>query len=116
MSLNEQAKTDFLSQLEQPDFLFETTLAFIDTHYNFTASAFRNGPVENSDSQNQGSCKVLALSSLLELDKEQTLKCFGEHYRDVLATPDTDNHHNLRRLLKDGVTDITFDHFPLSEK
>jgi len=112
----ELAKTEFIQQLNNDDFQFETTLAFIDQHFDFTASAFQNGPVANTIEQNQGSCKVLALSELLNLDKEQTLRCFGQHYRDVLATPEVDNHHNLRRLLKDGVTDIQFDQFPLVQK
>lgn len=112
----EQAKSDFLTQLKADDFQFETTLAFIEQHFAFTPSAFNNGPVANTIEQNQGSCKVLALSELLSLDKDQTLACFGQHYRDVLATPEIDNHHNLRRLLKDGVTDIQFDQFPLQQK
>jgi len=34
----------------------------------------------------------------------------------VLATPDVDNHHNLRRVLRDGLGDISFDQFPLTAK
>ncbi|MFT4763317.1 MAG: hypothetical protein ACI9OH_000403 [Oleispira sp.] len=116
MSQFEQAKIDFLQQLMHNDFQFETTLAFIELHYNFTPSAFNNGGVENSAEQNQGSCKVFALAQLLELSKEQALACFGQHYRDVLATPEVDNHHNLRRVLKEGLADIRFDHFPLEQK
>lgn len=116
MSQFEQAKSDFLTQLAQEDFQFETTLAFIAEHFEFTPSAFDNGGVLNSIEQNQGSCKVFALAELLQLSQQQALCCFGQHYRDVLATPKVDNHHNLRRVLKEGLTDIRFDQFPLKAK
>lgn len=116
MSPFEQAKNSFLQQLQQDTFVFETTLKFIDTYFNFTPSAFNNGGVQNSQEQNQGSCKVFSLAQLLELTQQQALSCFGQHYRDVLATPEVDNHHNLRRVLKDGLADISFDQFPLERK
>ncbi len=116
MSQFEQAKSNFLSQLEQENFQFETTLAFIEEHFDFTPSAFNNGGVLNSIEQNQGSCKVFALAELLNLSQQQALCCFGQHYRDVLATPDVDNHHNLRRVLKEGLDNISFDQFPLKAK
>ncbi len=116
MSQFEQAKSDFLQQITQADFQFETTLAFIEQHFNFTPSAFNNGGVANSSEQNQGSCKVFALAELIKLNQEQALCCFGQHYRDVLATPEVDNHHNLRRVLKEGLVNITFTQFPLEIK
>ncbi len=116
MSQFEYAKNEFLTQLTQPDFQFETTLAFIENNYNFTPSAFNNGGVINSAEQNQGSCKVFALATLLNFSKDQTLACFGQHYRDVVATPNVDNHHNLRRIVKEDVDNISFDQFPLEQK
>lgn len=111
-----QAKHRFLQSTESDQHLFADTLAFIAQWFDFTPSAFRNGHVSNSSEQNQGSCKVFAMASLLDLDPQQALRCFGEHYRDVLATPDADNHHNLRRVLAQGLSDIEFDHFPLQFK
>ncbi len=111
-----QAQADFIAALDSNDHLFASTLAFIGQWFDFTPSAFNNGGVQNSAEQNQGSCKVFALAQLLQLSKEQALCCFGEHYRDVLATPDVDNHHNLRRVLRDGLGDISFDQFPLTAK
>mgnify|MGYP000146653947 CR=1 FL=1 len=116
MSQFEQAKSEFLTQLEEENFQFETTLAFIEQAFNFTPSAFINGGVLNTIEQNQGSCKVFALAQLLNLSQQQALSCFGQHYRDVLATPDVDNHHNLRRVLKEGLDNISFDQFPLEKK
>lgn len=116
MSDFQQAKATFLQQLNSDDHVFATTLEFIENWFNFTPSAFQNGSVANTVDQNQGSCKVFALAQLLELTQQQALQCFGEHYRDVVATPDVDNHHNLRRLLKEGLADISFDNFPLTQK
>jgi len=116
MSQFESAKIDFLRQLALDNFVFESTLEFIETHFNFTPSAFNNGGVLNTLEQNQGSCKVFALAQLLELTQQQALQCFGQHYRDVLATPEVDNHHNLRRVLKEGLDNISFDQFPLEQK
>ena len=116
MSDFQQAKETFLQQLNSDEHVFTTTLEFIETWFDFTPSAFQNGSVANAVDQNQGSCKVFALAQLLELTQEQALRCFGEHYRDVVATPEVDNHHNLRRLLKEGLADISFDSFPLTQK
>lgn len=109
------AQRDFLQNIASDQHAFADTLAFIERWYQFTPTAFRNGSVHNGVEQNQGSCKVFALAHLLQLTAEQTLRCFGEHYRDVLATPMVDNHHNLRRVLAEGLADIEFDAFPLSE-
>jgi hypothetical protein len=116
MSQFENAKVEFLAQLAEESFQFETTLAFIEQEFNFTPSAFNNGGVLNTIEQNQGSCKVFALAQLLNLSQQQTLYCFGQHYRDVLATPEVDNHHNLRRVLKEGLNNISFEQFPLEQK
>jgi len=110
----QQAKQDFLNAIQQNDYMFSSTLAFIDLWFTHTPCAFNNGSVYNSAEQNQGSCKVLAFALLEGLTTEQALRCFGEHYRDVIATPETDNHHNLRRLLKEGLEDISFEGTPLT--
>ena len=116
MSQFEHVKSEFLAQLAEDNFQFEVTIAFIEQNFNFTPSAFNNGGVLNTAEQNQGSCKIFALAQLLELSQQQALACFGQHYRDVLATPEVDNHHNLRRVLKEGLGNITFDAFPLEQK
>lgn len=112
----DKALAKFLTAIDSDTHLFASTLGFINEWFDFTPVAFRNGKVVNSAEQNQGSCRVLAFAMLNGLSSEQALKCFGEHYRDVLATPGADNHHNLRRLQAEGLTDITFDRFPLRRK
>jgi hypothetical protein len=106
----------FLAAIASDTHQFASTLAFVNQWYEFTPTAFRNGAVSNGVEQNQGSCRVLALALLQGLSSEQALRCFGEHYRDVLATPGADNHHNLRRLQAEGLGGIGFDHPPLRRK
>ncbi len=116
MTAFDQAQQNFLNAIQSGQHVFADTLAFVEQWFEFTPSAFMNGDVANRADQNQGSCKVFALAQLLSLSQEQALQCFGEHYRDVLATPDVDNHHNLRRVLREGLDNITFEHFPLRRK
>ncbi len=110
------AQQNFITALKAPDFMFETTLEFIETWYEFTPTAFTNGKVENNASENQGSCKIFALQKLLNLTTEQTLLSFGQHYRDVLNTPNAENHFNLRTVVNNNSVDVEFESFPLKLK
>lgn len=112
----DKALAGFLTAIENDSHQFAATLAFINEWYDFTPTAFRNGKVANSAEQNQGSCRVLAFALMQNLSAAQALKCFGEHCRDVLATPGSDNHHNLRRLQAEGLGDIHFEQPPLRRK
>ena len=112
----ERARADFLLAIQRQDYPFQETLAFIDQWFDYTPSAFTNGPVVNGPDQNQGSCKVFALARLLDLDREQTLHCFGEHYREVLANPEADNHRNLRQFQGACLDPVAFESFPLRRK
>lgn len=107
---------DFRARLHNEQFLFAETLAFIAQHYDYQPSAFRNGSVENAAGQNEGSCKTLGLALLEGLSLEETLRAFGEHYRAVLATPDGDDHGNIRALQISGLNGVQFDRQPLSRK
>jgi hypothetical protein len=111
-----QACQQFLHAINEENHHFKDTLTFIDTWYEFSPTAFFNGPVKNGIEENQGSAKVLALGIDLNLSTDQVLRCFGEHYREVLATPGVDNHFNLRRLMKDGFGDVSFEAYPLKRK
>ncbi len=114
MTLNE-----FLQRLSaQGDTIsFTDTMAVIDAAYDFTPAAFRNGNVHNEAGQNNGSCKILAFARRHQLDKDQTLNCFGDYYRkDVLENPDGDDHQNIRQFMANGWSAVAFDAEPLSEK
>lgn len=102
-----------LTSLMSDEHCFADTLAFIDQHYQYRPSAFRNGPVDNSAEQNQGSCKILSMAQDLGLSQEQTLQCFAEHYRSVLAEPDGVGHANIRALIEHDLSNVRFTHPPL---
>lgn len=103
--------TTFLQRLkETPDQVeFADTIAAIESHYEYTPTAFRNGDVENAAGQNGGSCKIFAFAKLQELSVDETLACFGRYYReDVLRHPDASDHQNIRTFMRIGWSGITF--------
>ncbi len=104
---------DFIARLGMPEHLFADTLAFVEQHYDYQPSAFRNGSVNNAADQNQGSCKALAMALDLGLSDEQALQCFAEHYQAVLADPQGSAHANIRALMAQGLAGVSFERQPL---
>lgn len=96
--------------------VFADTLAFIERHYAYQPQPFDNGPLHNTAGENQGSCKILGLALLEGLNAEQALLCFGEHYRNVLASPDGSDHANIRQLIKTDLKQVSFETLPLTRK
>ena len=107
------ALSDFRAKLHSERFTFAETLAFIAAHYQYQPSAFSNGQVESAAGQNEGSCKTLGLALLEGLSVEETLQCFGEHYRSVLANPTGNDHGNIRALMDTGLAGVRFAQTPL---
>lgn len=108
---------EFASRIGQDDSLdFEDTQAVISEYFDYTPCAFSNGEVANDAGQNEGSCKIFALGQLLQLDQAQTLACFGRFYRDVLNTPDGNDHGNIRNFMVTGWDGIKFEGQPLQRK
>ena len=101
----------FLQQLRHsPEQLeFDTTMAVIEALYDFTPVSFQNGALANAAGQNSGSCKLFAFAQLQNLTAQETLACFGRYYReDVLQSPDTDSHQNIRNFMNSGWAGIAF--------
>ncbi|WP_324833199.1 HopJ type III effector protein [Pseudomonas saxonica] len=96
--------------------LFADTLAFIAANYEYQPQAFSNGGVENAAGQNEGSCKTLGMALLEGLSDQEALLAFGEHYRSVLATPESTDHSNIRALIAHGLAGVKFDAQPLTRK
>ncbi len=106
MSLN-----SFLQRLQEtPEQIeFADTIAAIESHYEYTPTAFRNGEVDNAAGQNGGSCKIFAFAKLQGLSVNATLACFGRYYReDVLQHPDASDHQNIRTFMRSGWRGIAF--------
>ena len=89
---------------------FKDSMAVIEANYNFTETAFKNGDTYNEAGKNSGSCKIFAFAKLNNLNKEETLACFGDYYRkDVLENPNNTNHANIRNFMKHGWDGINFE-------
>lgn len=110
------ALNELRKRLQQDDYVFSETLAFVTAHYDYQPSAFRNGDVENAAGQNEGSCKTLGLALLEGFSNDEALRAFGEHYRSVLATPEGSDHGNIRALMAHGLDGVKFEQPPLKRK
>jgi hypothetical protein len=88
---------------------FNDTMAVVDSLYEFTPTAFTNGPLLNETGQNNGSCKLFSFALLHGLSPQQTLNCFGAYYRDdVLKNPEGADHQNIRNFMKTGWAGVKF--------
>lgn len=112
--------TAFREKLAANTVAFSETLALVETWYDLTPTAFDNGldddAVHNQQGQNEGSLRVFAMARLNGFTPAQALACFGEHYRDVLNTPDGIDHQNIRQFMRHGWAGIRFAHAPLKLK
>ncbi|MDO9331555.1 MAG: HopJ type III effector protein [Pseudomonas sp.] len=104
------------ASLKSGEHVFANTLAFIATGYDYQPQAFNNGGVENAAGQNEGSCKTLGLALLEGLTDEEALLAFGEHYRSVVATPEGNDHGNIRALITHGLAGVKFTQQPLTRR
>lgn len=109
-------REEFIGRLGAADHRFADTLAFIDSHYRYTPSAFDNGTLHNGEAENQGSCKVLAMAIDSGLSDQQALQCFAEHYQAVLGDPEGSAHGNIRQLMHHGLAAVRFHTFPLTRR
>ena len=107
---------DLLAQLQTGQANFSEVLAYIEAHYQHTATAFKNGQHSNAATENQGSAKVFTLAQLHNLDQMQTLSLFADHYAAVLATPKANDHQNIRQFMQNGWSGIQFEGRALSAK
>jgi hypothetical protein len=81
---------------------FEETMELIDNHYESQLLEFKNGDIVNKQGENEGSAKLLSYAALAQLDKANTLKLWGQYYRDVKADPNGSSHQNIRNFMKYG--------------
>ena len=87
---------------------FVETMQVIEDNYNFTPTAFTNGKLKNEVGENSGSCKLFAFAKLQKLTKQETLFCFGEHYKSVLEDKNGDSHQNIRNFMNTGFEGLSF--------
>ncbi|PJJ80031.1 HopJ type III effector protein [Mucilaginibacter auburnensis] len=105
----EQQLETLLASLKKGETPFAKVLEFIDANYQHQPTAFKNGDAYNESTQNQGSARVFAFAKLNNLNAEDTLHLFAEHYKAVLDTPDGTDHQNIRQFMANGCAGITFE-------
>lgn len=108
-----------LEQLKrQPETIqFADVMIYIDEHYYFTPTAFKNGNMVNEAHQNNGSCKIFSFAKLHSLNEQETLILFGDFYRkDVLENPNGEDHQNIRNFIKFGWEGVHFEGNALEKK
>jgi hypothetical protein len=92
---------------------FQEVITIIEEHYFYTPTPFYNGVdndcIINNAGENEGSCKIFSFAHDQQLNKTQTLHCFGQYYRgDVANHPENTDHSNIRSFIKYGWEGITF--------
>lgn len=98
-----------IKKLKDNSLSFKEVIEFIETDYQHQPTAFKNGEVYNEATQNQGSAKVFAFAQLNNLNQEDTLWLFAEHYQSVLNNPNGADHQNIRQFMTHGWTGIVFE-------
>jgi len=96
-------------EMSGDDVTFEEVMELIDEHYESQLLQFKNGDVNNAQGENEGSAKVLSYAALSDLSKEDTLKLWGQYYREVVADPEGDSHQNIRNFMKYGWEGVPFE-------
>ncbi len=110
--------TEFIEKLKTTpdDIKFQDTMNIIEDNYTFEPTRFTNGDQENKAGENSGSCKLFSFAKLNDLDTEETLHCFGQYYKDVLETPNGNDHQNIRNFMKTGWSGISFSKQAITDK
>ena len=72
--------------------------------------------VYNAAGENDGSAKIFGFAKHHGLSQIDTLKLFGEHYDNVLATPNGTDHANIRNFLHWGWQGFLMQKNPLTER
>lgn len=96
--------------------MLDEALEAIDDAYEFTPVAFANGPLRHEAGDKVRSCRIYALGRLHDLSPAETLACFGEHYREVLADPRGDAHMTIRVFMKGGWAGVSHASMPLTPR
>lgn len=109
---------NFLKKLkDSPEtVMLEDTLSTIDALYEFTPVAFSNGDMHNAAGEAERSCRMYAFAQLHGLSEQQTLLCFGEHYREVLADPDGVAHRTIRIFMRSGFAGLRYEAMPIQRR
>src|SRR3569832_469981 len=88
---------------------FEEVKEIINQFYETGLIEFKNGDIVNKLGENEGSAKLLSYAALSNLDKDTTLKLWGQYYREVLKDPEGNSHQNIRNFKNYGWEGVPFE-------
>jgi hypothetical protein len=97
-----------LNAIDHEKAQFSDVLDLINAHYDFTPTAFDNGPLHNGAGENSGSCRVFSFAKMHNLSDLDTLNLFAEHFKAVQANPTGEDHQNIRNFQYYGWAGIVF--------
>jgi hypothetical protein len=89
-------------------FAFSSVMDMIKKHFDQREVKWSNGETTNDAGQNAGAAAVYSLAAMAGLDEKRALELFAEHYRDVLNTPEANDHANIRNFMVHGWKGIDF--------
>ena len=105
-ALTESAKS-FVEKIKSgTDVKFDETITLIDAEFSYFEVPFSIGSVNNAINENIKSSKCFSFAKIAGLDKDATLRLFGEVYRDL--SPSGDDHANIREFMNVGIEGISF--------
>ena len=84
---------------------YQDTIDFIDKHYTYFAVPFQCGDISYEPNVKTGAAKIFSFGLMTQMNEEQTLRLFGEYYRDLKPE---DDRPNMRNFLKYGWRGIAF--------
>ena len=94
------------SETARAELELEEVLAAIDESFAFTPTAFSCGATRSASGENEASCRLLCWAQLRGLDRDETLACFGRHWRGL--DPNGSDHANIRQLAEHGLGAVRF--------
>jgi HopJ type III effector protein len=96
-------------EMNADNLTFEEVMEMIDTHYESQLLEFKNGDIVNQQGENEGSAKLLSYAALSGMDKDTTLRLWGQYYREVLNDLNGSSHQNIRNFMKYGWDGVPFE-------
>lgn len=116
MSIRQSDVSALLNGLNKKAIGFNDVINFIDDFYRYTPVRFVNGLLHNEPGENEGSAKVFGFAKHHSLNQLDTLRLFGEHYHQVVATPNGTDHPNIRNFLHWGWQGFLMEKNPLTPR
>jgi hypothetical protein len=90
----------------------QSMVAAIRTLYSFSQTAFRMGDHYNDRGKNEASLLIFSFAKKHRLSKDQVLALFAEAAEEVAASPEGEDHPNIRFFLKCGLDGFWVQHNP----